>query len=140
MITGIEWLIDATGCRPESLRDSALLAKLCEQVMDDLSLCSIGPGIWHTFPGPGGVTGFYMLTESHLTCHTYPEWRVATFNLYCCRERPSWAWSEALERQLGANHVRVRKLDRGERAARMPNDERSLAALSGRPSNERASS
>ena len=41
--------------------------------------------VWHKFGGEGGVTGLIMLTESHLACHTYPEYQTATFNLYCCR-------------------------------------------------------
>ena len=53
-----------------------------------------------------------MLTESHLACHTYPEFGVATFNLYCCRERATWPWEERLREMLGANGVRVRCLAR----------------------------
>jgi S-adenosylmethionine decarboxylase len=53
-----------------------------------------------------------MLTESHLACHTYPEFGVATFNLYCCRERPAWPWDERLREMLGAHDVCVRSLSR----------------------------
>jgi S-adenosylmethionine/arginine decarboxylase-like enzyme len=53
-----------------------------------------------------------MLTESHLACHTYPEFGVATFNLYCCRERPSWPWDERLREMLGASAVSVRRVRR----------------------------
>jgi len=62
--------------------------------------------------GEGGVTGLVMLTESHLACHTYPEFGVATFNLYCCRERPAWAWEERLREMLGAREVQVRSVRR----------------------------
>lgn len=69
---------------------------------------------WHTFPGAGGVTGLYLLTESHLACHTYPELGVATFNLYTCRSRPEWPWRERLATELGARCVTVRVAERGE--------------------------
>jgi S-adenosylmethionine decarboxylase len=55
----------------------------------------------------------YLLTESHLACHTYPEHGVATFNLHCCRARPRWAWEAVLQQALGATRVSVRELRRG---------------------------
>lgn len=55
-----------------------------------------------------------MLTESHLACHTYPEHGTATFNLYCCRERPEWDWTENLKKLLGAKEVKIERIVRGE--------------------------
>jgi S-adenosylmethionine decarboxylase len=73
----------------------------------------IGESRWHQFPPPGGITGIFLLTESHLTCHTYPETGVATFNLYCCRPRPAWPWVERLTAALAAQQVSIRALTRG---------------------------
>jgi len=55
-----------------------------------------------------------MLTESHLACHTYPEYKTATFNLYCCRTRPEWDWEANLKEMLGAKKVLIKKIERGE--------------------------
>ncbi|PYP83127.1 MAG: S-adenosylmethionine decarboxylase [Blastocatellia bacterium AA13] len=113
MTVGTEWMIDAEGCKPDLLRDPNVVRGLCEQVIDDLSLRVVSPELWHEFPPPGGVTGLFLLTESHLACHTYPEDGVATFNLYCCRSRPEWNWAEQLTRLLGAQRVSVRSEIRG---------------------------
>ena len=113
MAIGVEWLVDAEGCRPAALRDLALLRRLCAQVIRQLGLHVIGEGLWHQFPEPGGVTGLFLLTESHFACHTYPEAGTATFNLYCCRPRPCWPWPEELRELLGAARVSVRSLTRG---------------------------
>ena len=99
---------------PELLSDAQVLRRVCEQIISDLDLRVIGEPAWHEFPQPGGVTGIFLLTESHLACHTYPESGIATFNLYCCRERPAWPWGERLKEWLGAARVTVR------RAARPP--------------------
>jgi S-adenosylmethionine decarboxylase len=117
MNVGIEWLVDAGGCRPELLRDVPAVRWVCEQLIADLDLHVVGDGTWHRFPQPGGVTGLYLLTESHLACHTYPESGIATFNLYCCRRRPDWPWQEKLVSLLGATHVTVRTTSRGRRPA-----------------------
>lgn len=114
MPAGIEWLIDATGCPPETLQRLERLQVVCGQVIDDLSLCVVREPLWHKFPGAGGVTGLYLLGESHLACHTYPESGLATFNLYCCRARPEWPWSERLRSGLGAVEVRIQVVSRGQ--------------------------
>jgi S-adenosylmethionine decarboxylase len=114
MTGGTEWLVDARGCRAELLRDLGTLRRVCEQIITGLDLHVVGTGLWHRFPPPGGVTGLFLLTESHLACHTYPETGVATFNLYCCRPRPAWPWAEKLAAWLGATHVTVRSAPRGQ--------------------------
>ena len=113
MIVGTEWLIEATGCSETSLRDEATLRSIFARIIGDLQLKAISE-IWHKFDGEGGVTGLVMLTESHLTCHTYPEHGIATFNLYCCRTRPEWNWETNLMAALGAESVHIVKIERGE--------------------------
>lgn len=116
MIVGTEWLIEATGCDVSRLRDEASIRAVLDRVISDLGLKSIG-SVWHTFEAEGGVTGLIALTESHLACHTYPEHGTATFNLYCCRERPEWDWQGNLASMLGAENVVVTRIERGERSA-----------------------
>ena len=113
MNVGTEWLVDAKGCSAALLRDEATIRRICEQIINDLELRVVGEGVWHKFPHPGGVTGMFLLTESHLACHTYPELGVATFNLYCCRNRPRWDWEKKLSDALSASIVTVRVATRG---------------------------
>ncbi|HWO01625.1 MAG TPA: S-adenosylmethionine decarboxylase [Blastocatellia bacterium] len=113
MNVGTEWLIEAEGCSAELLRDVEPVRSLCEEVITDLGLRVVGNSMWHQFPQPGGVTGLYLLTESHLACHTFPETGLATFNLYCCRPRQPFAWDERLRALLGASRVTVRTAARG---------------------------
>lgn len=113
MIVGTEWLIEATGCDAARLRDEALIRSILDHVIADLDLKSLG-SVWHKFDGQGGVTGLVALTESHLACHTYPEHRAATFNLYCCRTRPEWDWDANLQEALGADGVSITRIERGD--------------------------
>jgi S-adenosylmethionine decarboxylase len=112
MQVGTEWLIDAEGCDARALREQSRFQELCLRILAELDLRMI-QAVWYTFPDPGGLTGMVMLTESHLTCHAYPEHGIATFNLHCCRERPRWNWEEALRDHLGATAVRVVCFPRG---------------------------
>ncbi len=118
MIVGTEWLIEASGCNADSLRDESVIRGVFSAVMSDLGLRSVG-SVWHKFPGEGGVTGLVALTESHLACHTYPEHGTATFNLYCCRTRPEWGWEVELRSRLGAEAVIVTRIERGDQETRV---------------------
>lgn len=143
MNVGTEWLVDAEGCSAELLRDIEAVRSVCEAVIADLGLRVVGEPMWHQFPQPGGVTGLYLLTESHLACHTFPETGLATFNLYCCRPRPPFVWEERLRTLLRASRVTVRIAVRGAEAvafqsletdshtSREPDDHNSLEARGG---------
>jgi S-adenosylmethionine decarboxylase len=112
MSIGTEWVIDASGCNAEALADVGRLKVIFDRIIRDLELHVLGEVSWHKFPEPGGVTGLAMLSESHLTCHTYPEFAAASFNLYCCRNRTTWPWERMLRELLGATEVKVRVFER----------------------------
>lgn len=112
-VVGCEWAVDAFGCDAQRLRQLTRLRELCDRIVDELALKVVGQPHWHQFSGAGGVTGLYLLSESHLACHTYPEHGLATFNLYCCRAIARWPWTCELSLVLGATNVEVAELARG---------------------------
>ncbi|MFN7918584.1 MAG: S-adenosylmethionine decarboxylase [Bryobacteraceae bacterium] len=115
-IEGVEWLVEAFDCDPASLTDTGALERLLDALISELPLRTVSAAQWHRFPateaGPGGVTGLCLLAESHFACHTFPEHRSLTINLFCCRPRPDWDFAGYLEREFRARHVCVRKLRR----------------------------
>ncbi len=115
MTLGTEWIIDASGCDADALTDVERLRAVFHRVINDLDLHVVGEIAWAKFSEPGGVSGLALLSESHLACHTYPEFRAATFNLYCCRNRNAWPWKEMLKEMLDATEVRVKVLERAGR-------------------------
>ena len=112
MTLGTEWLIDASGCDAVALANLDRLRAVFDRVIRDLDLHVLGEIAWHQFDHPNGVSGLALLSESHLTCHTYPEFRAATFNLYCCRSIATWTWEATLKEMLGATEVNVRMSER----------------------------
>lgn len=127
MIVGTEWLIEAEGCEAGRLRDLQTLQTVFARIISDLGLKTVGEINWHKFDGEGGITGLAMLTESHLACHTYPEYSTATFNLYCCRSRPEWNWEENLKTLLEAEGVRITKIERGNPKSEISNPKSKIA-------------
>lgn len=116
-MSGLEWIIDAHGCDEAALRDVERLRRLFDRLIDELDLTPVAPAAWHVFPPPGGITGFVMLAESHLACHTFPEFGSICLNVFCCRPRPDWDPAPLLAELLGAAGVTVRKLARDYAAA-----------------------
>jgi S-adenosylmethionine decarboxylase len=112
MSLGTEWVVDASGCDREILADLKRLKFIFARIVDDLNLHVLGEIAWHKFPGEGGISGLALLSESHLTCHTYPEFGAATFNLYSCSKRTTWDWEKLLREMLDATEVRVRVFER----------------------------
>ena len=111
--TGVEWIVEAFGCRPERLRSERALRDLFERAVAELDLKPVAPAAFHVFPEPGGITAFLLLSESHLACHTFPESGYAALNLYCCRERPRWEFASRCRELLGARRTEVREVRRG---------------------------
>lgn len=111
--SGREHVIDAYGCSPSALRSKTTIQRLVARVLDEMQLRVVGEPVWHVFPEPGGLTGFVLLAESHLSVHTFPEHRYAALNLYCCRQTPVWDWEAGLSDLLGAEKVIVRTVVRG---------------------------
>ena len=111
-MTGTEWLVEASGCDPDRLKSRDALVALFDDIVRGLSLRVVGTPSWHTFPHPGGITGVYLLAESHLTIHTFPEHGTACLDLFCCRPREAWDFDAGLRRHLGASVVAVRVLER----------------------------
>ncbi len=111
-MNGIEWVVDAQGCSPDSLRDSALLCNLFERIIAHLRLRPVGEPLWHQFPNSGGITGLCLLSESHLACHTFPEFGSLCLNLFCCVPREPWDFEQELTKAFGAASVSVRTVTR----------------------------
>jgi S-adenosylmethionine decarboxylase len=109
---GIEWLVDGSGCPAAVLQDQARLEALFAQIVAVMRLNPVGLPVWHRFPATSGITGLWMLQESHLTIHTFPEFGSVCCNVFCCTHRPPADWRAVFSRCLEASTVRVQEVTR----------------------------
>lgn len=58
---------------------------LMEKIIKELNLNVVGE-LSHQFE-PVGATLLYLLSESHLSAHSYVEERCLTMDLYCCNDK-----------------------------------------------------
>ena len=86
MITGKHLIADVINItKYELLNTLDGIKPLMEKIINELKLTVVGQ-IHHQFE-PVGATCLYLLSESHLSIHTYPEMRCCTIDLYCCNDR-----------------------------------------------------
>ena len=101
--------MDAYGCSEQALQEKDRLSDLFQAIVTEMKLKPIGSILWHQFPITFGLTGIWLLQESHLTIHTFPEDQTACINLFCCVRRPKWDWERRLPEWLGAKKIEVKE-------------------------------
>lgn len=111
-MSGCEWIIEAHGCNPASLADLDRLKCLFSRLIEGMQLHPVAEPQWHQFPRPGGITGLCLLSESHLACHTFPEFGSLCLNVFCCRPRDDWDFEGALRNEFAAGSVDIRRVER----------------------------
>ena len=111
-MAGREWIVEAFGCDARALVNQERLESLFQSLIRALDLHPLGKSNWHQFPGTGGITGVTLLTESHLACHTFPEYGSLCLNVFCCRPRPGTDFEALLKKEFGAAQVSVREVER----------------------------
>ncbi len=89
---------------PVHVRESLLAAAQS----GDFSVISVDV---HEF-SPHGVTGVVLLSESHMSIHTWPEHCYAALDIFTCGGNP-WAALDELKERFHAKRMEVRELDRG---------------------------
>lgn len=84
--------------------------------------------MFHEFE-PQGVSGVVVISESHLTIHTWPEMAYAAVDIFTCGEMVHpWEALEYLVKSLNAEEMHVIEIKRGVRNLRRRNREGALGA------------
>ena len=79
---GVHYLLDVEGIDFKLLNDKDFLDKTCKEVIR-LGNMNLIDSKLHQF-NPQGLTGIYLLSESHLSFHTWPEKGSISLDFYTC--------------------------------------------------------
>lgn len=77
---GLHLLAELRTVKTDLLNSAESFRLFADQCIAELNLCKVGEA-YHDFPG-GGYTAVIALTESHLSIHTWPEYGMATFDVF----------------------------------------------------------
>jgi len=87
---GVHIMLDGYDADGALMRDEAALAELLHTLPAEMgmhAICeplvvTVGP---NCVKDPGGLSGFVMIAESHISFHTFPARKFVTIDLYTCR-------------------------------------------------------
>jgi len=105
-------LLEFYDCNPACLKHSKPVKKLlCDSVQRGGG--TIVKAVFHNF-SPHGVSGVVVITESHVTIHTWPEYGYAAVDIFSCGEKLDHKTIRAhLQRALSARKVSGQSFRRG---------------------------
>ena len=110
-IKGKQFVIDAFECDANLLDQTDLLKELLTKAIVDLDM-EILSTTFHSV-SPQGVTGVIMISTSHISIHTWPEYGYAALDLYTCEEKKLWPVLKELLVKMKATRAYVHEIKRG---------------------------
>ncbi len=109
---GIHILVEFYDCNQSVLNNSKLIEKEMIRAAE-LIEATIVTSSSHAF-SPHGVSAVVVISESHLTMHTWPEHGYAAVDLFFCTKKiDPWIAIEHLKEVLGAENSTSVELKRG---------------------------
>lgn len=109
---GTHMLIEFYGCNSEVLNDIGIISSALKEaaIATGASICG---SCFHEF-NLQGITGALILSESHISIHTWPEYQYAAIDIFTCGETvdPIFGYL-SIKNRLLPQKTYVRVMDRG---------------------------
>ncbi|NVZ62954.1 adenosylmethionine decarboxylase [Pseudomonas gingeri] len=84
---GYHTIWDITGASAQLLRNDNALHRFFLSTLQDSGFTVISDMLHKFAAGGEGVTGLFLLSESHLSYHTYPESGYISIDVYTCGKK-----------------------------------------------------
>ena len=109
---GHHYIVEGSGCNAEVISRVEHVEQIMVRAAElaDVQVWAIS---FHRF-SPDGVSGVVVISESHLSVHTWPELGYVALDIYTCGERakPEAAVQHALK-AFGASNMHITEVTRG---------------------------
>lgn len=109
---GIQLLAEIWECDQDRLNDIGTIREIMVRAAK-MANAEIREVLFHRFE-PHGVSGVVVISESHLTIHTWPELSYAAVDIFTCGEHiDPWEALETITQELNAEEAHVIEISRG---------------------------
>lgn len=109
---GVHYLLEFFGCEKEDLDSLAFMRKLLTKAIADSGITVLNRHFYRF--SPHGITGYLLLSASHISIHTWPEYSYLTCDIFSCGGDDE---AKGIVKYIMANvcheKMRKRKLKRG---------------------------
>ena len=82
---GIHYLIEFFGCDAEQIDSKTFCEKVLSESVKGTTM-KVLHSYFHKF-SPRGITGFLLLSSSHISVHTWPEKGYAACDIFTCASK-----------------------------------------------------
>ncbi len=103
-------MVDLYGCDGSIIDDLAKIQKIARSMIKEIN-SEIVEECYHKFD-PIGITYIAVITTSHFSIHTWPEYEYAAVDIFSCDGELPDTVAEKLEKALGAKKAVVHKFER----------------------------
>jgi S-adenosylmethionine decarboxylase len=123
---GIHFMLDGYGCNKKMLEDKEALVRMLESIPVAMGMHTIStPLVVEVGPknrkDPGGLSGFVLIAESHISFHTFPSRGFVTIDVYTCQNDMD---TEKLKQQfIDAFDIQDSEMTLVRRGTRYPNND-----------------
>jgi S-adenosylmethionine decarboxylase len=108
---GVHYIVDIFNLPTSILEDQGGLDRICKEAIELAGLVLLNV-VSQKFE-PQGATGLYLLSTSHLSYHTYPEYGRIYIDLFTCgKHDAAHASIQHILEQLGATEYRLKTVFR----------------------------
>lgn len=118
---GVHLLFDAYGANPELIGDKEHLATFLSELPGKMGMHTISDDVVVEVgplneKDPGGISGFVMIAESHISFHTFPARGFVTADVYTCQnDLDSEQFIKHLSEAFGTDDYDAKVIPRGVR-------------------------
>lgn len=111
-VIGHHYIVEASDCDPKIIKSVEKVQQILVKAAEEA-----GAQVWSiSFSRflPHGVSGVVVISESHISTHTWPEYKYAAFDIYTCGDKidPEKAVTYVLE-AFGASTSHITEITRG---------------------------
>jgi len=107
---GQHYLLNVYGCSSLKLNDEFFLCDLIENAAESSGATVIKTISYHFLPQ--GVTAISLLSESHISVHTWPERGEAAVDIFTCGDCLPKVGCDIILQQLKPTHHNLKRIDR----------------------------
>ncbi len=109
---GHHYIVEASGCDPKVISDVSQVQQILVKAAE-LAGAKVRAVSFHAFP-PTGVSGVVVISESHISTHTWPEYGYGALDFYTCGEQvdAEKGFFYAVE-AFGASSSQITEITRG---------------------------
>jgi len=106
--------LDLYGCNKGKLVDKDFILKILNELPEFLGLHKLSEPVLNYYEEPTpGVSGFVIISESHVSIHTFYEEQFASVDIFSCKTFSTKKATEYLVKELGSTEVEKNFLMRG---------------------------